>query len=177
MPQRRWLHGASPVRLAQFHRLNVTHMSVTTSYNHYLILSLSREKISLLRVNGSRCEEISDENFPLIIAEESGNGQSPGFSFGRLLKGFRTDNSISGEVKFIGLLRSADEHLRNYLRKGDSLLIAGPEKKIQEFEKITHNKSRIAGEIAGAYTVPELLAQSKSLISNLYLTEVNSLWK
>lgn len=150
-------------------------MSVTTSFNHYLILSLSREKISLVRVNGSRCEEISDENFPVTLVQESGNSKPPGFSFGKLLKSFRGDRSISGEVKFIGLLRSADERLKGYLRKGDSLLVAGPEKEIREFEKITHNKSRIAGEIAGSYTVPELLAQSKSLISNLYLTEVNDL--
>lgn len=150
-------------------------MSVTTNFNHYLILSLSRERISLVRVNGSRCEEISDENFPVTLVQESGNSKSSGFSFGKLLKNFRSDRSISGEVKFIGLLRSADERLKGYLRKGDSLLVAGPEREVKEFEKITHSKSRIAGEIAGSYTVPELLAQSKSLISNLYLTEVNNL--
>jgi hypothetical protein len=148
-------------------------MSVTTSYNHYLILNLSQEKISLVRVNGSRCEEIMDESFPVASVEEPANGPSRGFSLGNFLKGFRTDKSISGEVKFIGLLRSADERLKRYLRKGDSLLLAGPERRIKEFEKVTHNQSRIAGEIAGSYTVPELLAQSKSLISKLYLTGVS----
>jgi hypothetical protein len=119
----------------------------------YLILSLSRKKISLIRVVDSRPIEIEDDAFPMIYSEEyEYSKSSAGTSFGFALKGFEKDKSVLTEVRFLTFLRGADERLRPYLKKDVPLVIAGVKKELGDFETITHHKDRITGLVPGSYS-------------------------
>lgn len=136
--------------------------------SEYLILSLSRKKISLIRVVNSHPIEIEDGAFPMTFSDEyEYSKSSAGTSFGYALKGFEKDKSVMTEVRFITFLRGADERLRPYLKKDVPLVIAGVKKELGDFETITHHKDRITGSVPGSYSTynrNDLIQKSTELV-------------
>ena len=119
----------------------------------YLILSLSRKKISLLRVSDSHPVEIVDAMFPLFYSEEYEYSKpSLGSSFGFTSKGFEKDKSVLMEIRFISFLRLADARLKGYLKNGIPMVLAGVKKELADFETITNHRNNIAGGVAGNYS-------------------------
>ena len=143
-------------------------MPFTPKNIEYLILSLGTSKISLIQVANSRSWEIKDENFPVILNEKDDDKKASGFSFkGIFNSNFKTNRSVANQVRFTGFLRIADERLKRYLKKDCPLLLAGAERKLKEFEHITHNNSSIAGEIVGRYSDSnrdELIMKSQEFV-------------
>lgn len=134
----------------------------------FLILSLTRKKISLIKVVDSNPVEINDETFPMVYRESYEYSKSVlGSSFGYSLKGFEKDKSVLSEVRFISFLRSADKHLKPYLKNDIPLILAGVKKDLVNFEIITSNKEHIAGEVAGSYSTynrNDLIKKSKKIM-------------
>jgi hypothetical protein len=123
------------------------------SHPEYLILSLTRKKISLIRVVDSHPIEINDEAFPMTYSEEyEYSKSSAGTSFGYALKGFEKDKSVVTESRFITFLREANVRLRPYLKKDVPLIIAGVKKELGDFETITNQKDRITSRVHGSYS-------------------------
>lgn len=138
----------------------------------YLILSLSRKKISLLKVVDSHPVEIEDEMFPMIYHEDYEYSKSAlGSSFGYSLKAFEKDKSVLTEVRFISFLRSADERLKGYLKNGIPLILAGVKKELADFKTLTHHKDWIVGEVAGSYSTynrNDLIRKSMEIMQAIF---------
>jgi hypothetical protein len=141
----------------------------------FLILTLSRKKISLIRVANSHPIEIDDPAFPMTYSEEyEYSKSSAGTSFGYSLKGFEKDKSVLTEVRFMTFLRGVDERLKPYLKKDVPLVIAGVKKELGDFEKITHHKDRIVGSVHGSYSTynrSELIKQATELVQEAASTQ------
>lgn len=141
------------------------------SHPEYLILTLTRKKISLIRVVNSHPIEIDDDAFPMTYSEEyEYSKSSPGTSFGYALKGFEKDKSVITESRFITFLHAADERLKAYLGQDVPIVLAGVKKELVDFEKLSKYRDRIVGEVPGSYSSynrNDLIKKSKEIIEEV----------
>ncbi|HEX5169698.1 MAG TPA: hypothetical protein VFW11_11030 [Cyclobacteriaceae bacterium] len=110
----------------------------------YYVLNLSKQTIHLYISCMSELEEIHDGNFPLVYEEQYKNS-------GRIVN-VNKGSKKKDHVRTKTVLSDVDAHLVNYMSSSDQkLIIAGNQKVVDTFFKITHHSKFIIGEIEGSF--------------------------
>lgn len=119
----------------------------------YYVLVLSEKSARLMKGNGEKLEEIKDNNFPIKFHDDyeyvhSSHASSYGYS----LKSTEKDKSIIREERLISNLKASDKKLSTYITKVTPLIIAGVNKEIGYFMKITTNAKFVVGKVKGNFS-------------------------
>lgn len=121
----------------------------------YYILLLSEKDAKLFEGKHEEVKEVHDRYFPAVFKDDfiynkparstSQAGQSH-------VKSFERDKSVLTEIRLEDFFREADEHLKGYLADDIPLILAGPEKELAWFEKVSAHTGRIIQRVKGNYT-------------------------
>lgn len=120
----------------------------------YYVLLLSEKEVKLFNARLNTVTEITDDHFPnKNIAEYEYNRPTRGSSYvgHAFVKEFEKDKSVMEEIRFESFFRQADDLLNSYLANEVPLIVAGDNKNLSYFRKITHHEKHIACYIPGNY--------------------------
>jgi len=125
---------------------------ITKQEELYFIVSLCKDRISLMSVSGAQLTDIKDTNFPMVYLDDFEYSRSViGTSFGYSSKGFEKDKSALKKTRFTSFLQTADKHLNDYIGT-HPLILAGIDRHLSDFRRITRHSKNIIGEVKGSYT-------------------------
>ncbi len=124
-------------------------------YNRpYAVLLLSEKEAKLFNGRLNNVTEITDDRFPQNnTAEYEYNRAARGSSYGgnAFVKEVEKDKSILEEIRFENFFRQTDALLTGYVGNQTPLIVAGAEKNLAHFRKITQHEKNTIGYIPGNY--------------------------
>lgn len=118
----------------------------------YYVVNLNKKGVHLFRGNMSELEEVKDGKFPFSY-EDQYEYQRASFandSFGSL-KGFEKDKTEISDIRLKAVFREADSALTKYLTSNATLLVAGTQKTISLYKRVSAHAANVTGKIAGSY--------------------------
>jgi len=124
----------------------------------YVVLLLSEKEAKLFNARLNIVSEITDDHFPQKNkAEYEYNRPTRGSSYvgNAFEKGFEKDKSVLEEIRFESFFRQADVLLNNYLVNQTPLIVAGANKNLSYFRKITQHDKNIVCYIPGNYILSD----------------------
>lgn len=119
----------------------------------YYLLLLTEKDARLYGGVVDALEEVVDKNFPMAFGqayEYNRPSRASSYTGNALTKGFERDKSQLEELHYEGLLKGMDDVLNSYLLEDIPLLVAGAQKDVAYFKKITRHL-HTAGELEGNY--------------------------
>lgn len=119
----------------------------------YYLLLLTEKDARLYQGVVDSLEEVVDKNFPMMFEQSyEFNRPARGSSYtgNAFTKEFERDKSQLEELHYEGLLKGMDDVLNSYLLEEIPLLVAGAQKDVAYFKKITRHL-HTAGELEGNY--------------------------
>lgn len=122
----------------------------------YYILALDKKQISLYHIKNRCIEELHNEDFPLILDNnyEYAKPAPVGIFGGSGVKSFERDKTSILEIRLSDLMKKADEKIGGYLAK-HPVLLAGGDKELGEYAKVTRHEKEIFARIRGIYPATE----------------------
>lgn len=118
----------------------------------YYVLQLKQDAVMLYEGCFDRLQEIHEGNFPLRYTETYEYNQpahTSSIAGYAGVKGFEKDKSILHNIRIEQFLRAADKHL-SYI-KDHPLILAGAEKELALFKKVSAHRKSFIGEVEGNY--------------------------
>lgn len=128
---------------------------VVYKYSHlqdYLLLMLNTGTVHLKRGSGDTLEEVADGNFPVAFSDNY-EYNSPGQANAPVIGGHMAekDKSVMQQIRYQDFFKSIDEKLNGYVLNYVPLVVAGVNKNLGYFEKLTRHTDRIIGTLPGSY--------------------------
>jgi len=121
----------------------------------YYVLLLTEKDAKLYSGSRDEVEEVRDHFFPAEFRDEyiySTPSRSTSQAGQTHVKSFERDKSEMVEKRLKDFYREADNRLKGYLTDDVPLILAGPEKELAWFEKVTHHAGHIIHRVKGNYT-------------------------
>jgi hypothetical protein len=118
----------------------------------YCVLNLSKKGVQLYQGTLNTLTEVNDGNFPLLYHDT--------FEYARATRADSTSNSLKGfereknditEIRLTAVFRDADAYVRKYLADDTRILVAGTQRMIALFRKVSTLKHHLAGQVSGSY--------------------------
>lgn len=118
----------------------------------YYLLAVSKKRIRMFRGEGRDIQEIQNDDFPKQYAETYEYAKpSRASSFSAGLKDYELDKSEMQEIREKAFYKEVDDSINRYLKKDVSLIVAGVEDEVTNFESTTSHLNHLIGTIKGNY--------------------------
>lgn len=118
----------------------------------YCVLNLSKKGVQLYEGTLNTLTEVKDGNFPLLYHDTFEYAHATrADSTNSSLKGFEREKNEITEIRLTAVFRDADVYVRKYLADDTRVLVAGTQRMIALFRKVSQLKHHLAGQISGSY--------------------------